>query len=70
MTEEKICEMICDNLKDEHEAQPTYMKLVNALKEDAYPEEAMAIEKLIVADEHKHEQYLKILNQSHECSCK
>jgi len=69
MTEEMICEMICDNLKDEHEAQPTYMKLVNAIKEDGYIEESIAIRDLIVTDEKKHEDYLKVLNASHECKC-
>jgi len=61
--------MICENILDEHKAQPEYMKLVNQLRKDAYPEEALAVEKLIVTDEHKHEDYLKVLNQSHECRC-
>ena len=69
MTEETICEMICINLLDEREAQPIYMKLVKALRDDAYPEEAEAVEKLIITDEKKHEEYLKILNQSHNCKC-
>lgn len=69
MTEENICEMICENILDEREAQPIYMKLVNELRKDAYPEEAEAVEKLIVTDEKKHEEYLKILNQSHDCKC-
>ncbi len=69
MTEETICKLICTNLLDEREAQPEYMKLVNALHDDAYPEEAEAVEKLIVADEKKHEEYLKVLNASHDCRC-
>ena len=69
MPEEEICEMICENILDERDAQPEYMKLVKALHDDAYPEEAEAVEKLIVADEKKHEEYLKVLNASHDCKC-
>jgi hypothetical protein len=61
--------MICENILDERDAQPEYMKLVKALRDDAYPEEAEAVEKLIVADEKKHEEYLKVLNASHDCKC-
>jgi len=69
MSEKTICEMVCTNLLDERKAQPEYMKLVNELRKDAYPEEAEAVEKLIVTDEKKHEEYLKVLNQSHDCKC-
>ena len=69
MPEEEICKMICENILDERDAQPEYMKLVKALRDDAYPEEAEAVEKLIVADEKKHEEYLKVLNASHDCKC-
>jgi len=69
VSEETICEMVCTNLLDEREAQPKYMKLVNELRNDAYPEEAEAVEKLIVTDEKKHEEYLKVLNASHDCKC-
>ena len=70
MTEESVCNMICDNIVDEHEAQPTYMKLVKELHGDGYPEEAFAVEHLIVTDEKKHEDYLKVLDKSHMCNCK
>jgi len=69
MIEETICKMICENILDERDAQPEYMKLVNALREDGYVEESIAIRDLIVTDEKKHEEYLKVLNQSHGCKC-
>ena len=69
MTEETICKMICENVLDERDAQPEYMKLVNALREDGYVEESIAVRDLIVTDEKKHEDYLKILNASHDCKC-
>lgn len=69
MTEETICKLICANILDERDAQPEYMKLVEALYNESYPEEATAVEKLIVSDEKKHEDYLKILNASHDCKC-
>jgi len=69
MTKEQVCKMVCENIIDEHKAQPEYMKMVEQLKKDNYPNEAEAIKSLIVTDEKKHENYLKILNQSHECRC-
>lgn len=69
MTEETICKLICENILDERDAQPEYMKLVKALRDESYPEEAMAIEKLIITDENKHMEYLKVLNVSHDCKC-
>ena len=69
MAEETICKMICENILDERDAGPEYMKLVKELHVDGYPEEAIAIEKLIITDENKHMEYLKILNASHDCKC-
>lgn len=69
MAEETICKMICENILDERDADPEYMKLVKELHAEGYPEEAIAIEKLIITDENKHMEYLKILNASHDCKC-
>ena len=69
MPEKEICKMICENILDEREAGPEYMKLVKALQDDAFPEEEIAIEKLIITDEKKHMEYLKVLNASHDCKC-
>ena len=69
MTEETICDMICENIIDERDAGPEYMKLVKALHDEAYPEEAIAIEQLIITDEKKHMEYLKTLDASHDCKC-
>jgi len=70
MTEETLCERICNAIEDEREGQLEYIALAKELNQEASPEEAYAVEKLIVTDEKKHEEYMKVLDQSHMCNCK
>lgn len=70
MSEESVCKMICDGIVDEREGQRDYKRLSKELHGEGYPEEAFAVEHLITTDEKKHENYLKVLEQSHMCNCK